>query len=111
MSPWVNPDVKLAAARQQTRDARLRLEQMELARTLRKPGEWVEHAECRNYDREIFYPRDEAGASYGKWICSTKCPVMNDCLEFALRTQEPHGTWGGLTADERAKMQGRPKRR
>jgi WhiB family redox-sensing transcriptional regulator len=26
---------------------------------------------------------------------------MQECREHALRVQEPYGTWGGLTEDER----------
>lgn len=33
-------------------------------------------------------------------VCQT-CPVRSDCLEHALRVQEPSGIWGGMTEEER----------
>ncbi|MET3985616.1 WhiB family transcriptional regulator [Streptomyces sp. PvR034] len=35
-----------------------------------------------------------------KDVCAL-CPVQTACLRHALDTREPHGTWGGLTAEER----------
>ncbi len=35
-----------------------------------------------------------------KAICAG-CPVRTDCLEYALRTREPYGLWGGLNEYER----------
>jgi WhiB family redox-sensing transcriptional regulator len=29
------------------------------------------------------------------------CGVREECLEYALRTREPYGIWGGLTEIER----------
>lgn len=34
------------------------------------------------------------------------CPVQRECLEHALRIQEPHGIWGGLTEIERRRHLG-----
>jgi WhiB family redox-sensing transcriptional regulator len=33
-------------------------------------------------------------------ICAS-CPVRGECLEYALRTNESLGVWGGLTEDQR----------
>jgi hypothetical protein len=35
-----------------------------------------------------------------KAICSS-CPVVSQCLAWALETGQDAGVWGGLTADER----------
>jgi WhiB family redox-sensing transcriptional regulator len=35
-----------------------------------------------------------------KEVCG-RCPVMLRCREFALRTREPFGVWGGLAEAER----------
>ena len=32
------------------------------------------------------------------------CPVLNECLEWALAAEEPHGCWGGVTPIQRQKM-------
>ena len=36
-----------------------------------------------------------------KVLCNT-CPVLAQCRQFALATNEPFGVWGGLTARERS---------
>jgi WhiB family redox-sensing transcriptional regulator len=45
----------------------------------------------------------EAREARAKRIC-LDCPVLDDCLEFALRVREPHGIWGGLTEAERRRL-------
>jgi WhiB family transcriptional regulator, redox-sensing transcriptional regulator len=35
-----------------------------------------------------------------KAICR-ECPVVESCLEFAVRIKEPHGIWGGRNEVER----------
>lgn len=54
---------------------------------------------------EIFYgtmadpiTRKEIGMA--RKIC-LPCPVRKQCLIVALRTNEPHGVWAGLTHKER----------
>jgi hypothetical protein len=55
---------------------------------------------CR-FDPDLFFAEDDpAAAAAAKAICGT-CPVRVPCLAFALATREPHGVWGGLTAEER----------
>lgn len=33
-----------------------------------------------------------------------KCPVIEACRRHALQVAEPYGTWGGLSAEERAEQ-------
>jgi WhiB family redox-sensing transcriptional regulator len=33
-------------------------------------------------------------------ICG-ECPVVEECLDYALEIREPHGIWGGLNETER----------
>ena len=35
-----------------------------------------------------------------KSICGV-CPVMTDCVDYAMEIREPYGIWGGLTESER----------
>ena len=66
---------------------------------------WREAAACRDTDPELFFPISSRGQSReqgerAKDFC-TRCPVVRCCLEFALRTRQMHGVWGGMTEEER----------
>lgn len=37
---------------------------------------------------------------HAQLICSS-CPVIKECGDYAIRTREPYGVWGGLTVDQR----------
>ncbi|MFB7671646.1 WhiB family transcriptional regulator [Kitasatospora purpeofusca] len=38
--------------------------------------------------------------TYAKALCLS-CPIVRECRQHARATREPHGIWGGETADER----------
>ncbi|MFE5643623.1 WhiB family transcriptional regulator [Rhodococcus sp. NPDC056516] len=68
---------------------------------------WRMFATCKTVDPAVFYsPGEERGRnrtareSSAKQVCF-RCPVIRDCLTFALETAEPHGVWGGTTPSER----------
>lgn len=66
---------------------------------------WRDEASCKELDTEIFFPIGLTGdavtqTELAKSICA-ECPVRADCLEFAIRTLQDHGVWGGHTEDER----------
>lgn len=73
---------------------------------------WHHLAECDGIDDpDIFYPpRDKAVykeiATKAKSYCfgdgnTLPCPVRTSCLWEAVRTDEQHGIWGGLSHRER----------
>ncbi|HUY85841.1 MAG TPA: WhiB family transcriptional regulator [Acidimicrobiales bacterium] len=73
--------------------------------------EWQEKAACRGPQASLFFPpttserkeerlRREAKA---KSVCKP-CPVAKECLEYAIRIEEPHGIWGGLNEAERKQV-------
>jgi WhiB family redox-sensing transcriptional regulator len=69
--------------------------------------DWQVLAACRGIDTANFYhPENERGPSRAKRemrakaVCAT-CPVIQNCLRWALSTREPYGVWGGLSAEER----------
>jgi len=69
---------------------------------------WQWRAACRGEDSALFFPpshlegKDEKRARerQARAICGG-CPVRVECLEYAVRTREPHGIWGGLNELER----------
>jgi len=69
--------------------------------------DWQSAAACRGSDTANFYhPENERGPSrtrremHAKAVCS-RCPVVDNCLRWALAAREPYGVWGGLSVDER----------
>ena len=67
--------------------------------------DWRHRAACRNLDPEIFFPVAEAGPARERAqaralaVCA-RCPVVAECLEYAL-AKIPYGIAGGMTEDER----------
>ena len=69
---------------------------------------WQYLAECRGEDTSWFFAPNyfekrwekDAREAKAKAVCA-RCPVRDECLEYALRTREPHGIWGGLNEMER----------
>lgn len=62
-------------------------------------------AACRRVDPELFFPVTETGpgaaqVARAKAVCNT-CPVVADCLAFALEHGLTDGVFGGLSASER----------
>lgn len=71
-------------------------------------GEWRERADCRGVDPDLFFPNGNTGrladqVNRAKEVCG-QCAVRQECLEFAIRTNEDSGIWGGATEEERRTM-------
>ena len=71
--------------------------------------DWRTEASCRQggYDPEIWYPHNVSDSRLGVAICQT-CPVMQQCLQYALAHQERFGTWGGVNEWQRNQRRVRP---
>lgn len=73
--------------------------------------DWLKHAICANVHPDTFTgPFGPTGVRTAKAICSM-CPVRTDCLEFALASDSARGVWGGLTQNERRKLQAERRKR
>ena len=70
-----------------------------------RPG-WHTEAVCRDTDPEIFFPTDGMGVLIAQRICN-RCPVREECLEYALTNNEDHGVWGGESERGRRKIRRR----
>lgn len=67
--------------------------------------DWRHRAACRELDPELFFPVGVSGPSIlqtaqAKAVCFG-CPVESECLEWALRTGQDAGVWGGKSEQER----------
>jgi WhiB family redox-sensing transcriptional regulator len=75
--------------------------------------DWEDQGLCKGHPNpELWTPLSKASpeAKEGKRICR-HCPVIVECLTYALNTDERNGTWGGLTQWERAADRKRAKQR
>ncbi len=76
--------------------------------------DWRHHALCRNEDPELFFPIGTAGPAavqveQAKVVCQ-RCPVVSDCLTWAIETGQDNGVWGGTSEDERRALARRTAR-
>ena len=67
--------------------------------------DWRDDAVCRDTDPALFFPVGTTGNAlvqidHAKNTCS-ECRVAQECLDFALDTNQDSGIWGGLTEEER----------
>lgn len=77
---------------------------------------WVDHATCRaeQHPTSLFFPEKggdgRVDAQTAKTVCA-RCPVSQECLEYALAAREQWGVWGGATPMERRSIARRRRRR
>lgn len=64
---------------------------------------WMDRARCKGMDNEIFFPSRGEGVDAARAICA-ECDVVDECLAFALRTNQEVGVWGGKSIRERDAM-------
>jgi WhiB family transcriptional regulator, redox-sensing transcriptional regulator len=72
---------------------------------------WRKEAACRNSRPELFFPVGSTGVAVdeinsAKEVCQA-CPVREQCLQFALLTNQESGIWGGTSEDERRRLRKR----
>jgi WhiB family redox-sensing transcriptional regulator len=76
-------------------------------------NDWRMNAACQPFDSELFFPDRSAyrnnEVARAKAVCRG-CPVREECLKAAMDGREKVGIWGGLTPEERAKLQRRNRR-
>ena len=78
--------------------------------------DWMDRAACKGMDPELFYPERCNGAgrpvlgspanmhiAAARAVC-TECPVRDECLEYAITTNEQRGVWGGATVRQRRRI-------
>ncbi len=73
--------------------------------------EWRQLASCRDSDPTLFFPIGTTGHALdqiasAKIICGS-CSVQEDCLQYALQSNQESGVWGGYAEDERRRLRKR----
>lgn len=63
--------------------------------------DWRHRGSCRDVDPELFFPapKDRRALAAARSVCAT-CPVIAECLKWALDNGQIDGVWGGLSEDE-----------
>ncbi|MFI5684073.1 WhiB family transcriptional regulator [Streptomyces sp. NPDC051636] len=67
--------------------------------------EWLRSAACVGEDPELFFPVGTTGPALrdvtaAKRVCA-RCPVVTQCLAYALANGQTSGVWGGTCEEER----------
>ncbi|HJO79346.1 MAG: transcription factor WhiB [Acidimicrobiaceae bacterium] len=60
-------------------------------------------ARCANTHPSHFFPSDGVGVELAKQACAG-CPVLEQCLEYALTHRVEHGVWGGCSERQRRRI-------
>jgi WhiB family transcriptional regulator, redox-sensing transcriptional regulator len=76
--------------------------------------DWRHRAICRDEDPELFFPVGTSGPALlqiaeAKTVCR-RCPVVSECLTWALESGQDAGVWGGMSEDERRALKRRSTR-
>lgn len=70
--------------------------------------DWRETARCKEMDPDLFFPVGTTGPALlqieaAKAVCR-QCDVREECLQYAIDSNQEYGIWGGLTEEERRYM-------
>ncbi len=73
--------------------------------------DWRDLAACRDSEPNLFFPVGTTGTALdhieeAKAICA-QCSVREECLMYALETNQEAGVWGGYAEDERRRLRKR----
>lgn len=67
---------------------------------------WYDEARCQDADPSLFFPDKRGSTGEAKAVCDA-CPVVDECLRYALDELGPHddhGVWGGTSRAQRTTM-------
>ena len=71
-------------------------------------NDWRQAALCRDTSPELFFPVGNTGnaldaISLAKTVCR-RCSSQQECLEYALSSNQDSGVWGGRSEEERRQI-------
>lgn len=69
---------------------------------------WRDDAACRNADPDLLFPVGTTGDAIEDTeaaiaLCR-RCPVREQCLEYAMVTNQRDGIWGAMSEEDRRRM-------
>ena len=84
-----------------------------MATTFRRPSTWDDatwrdDAACKHADPGLFFPTATTGDAIedteAALAMCRRCPVREQCLEFAMVTNQRDGIWGATSEEDRRRM-------
>lgn len=66
-------------------------------------GTWFQSAACLGVETELFFPNRGESVAEAKAVCAA-CAARIACADYALKSGQRHGIWGGLTERERRRL-------
>ena len=70
----------------------------------------MKRAQCVGEAPAVFFPSDGVGVLRAQKICAS-CPVIDECLDYALANHISHGVWGGASERQRRRLQNQRRQR
>ena len=71
----------------------------------RDDSRWRDDAACRNTDPDLFFPVGTSSEALEETTAAMalcrRCPVREQCLEFAMVTNQQDGIWGAMSEEDR----------
>lgn len=64
---------------------------------------WQDYGVCNQSDPEAFFPEKGGSTKQAKSVCR-RCPVTEECLQYALKYREAYGIWGGKSEEQRRQI-------
>lgn len=74
------------------------------------PTEWRADAACVGELETMFAAASGPMAEQAKRVCAG-CPVVEECLDYALKTRQDFGVWGGMDELDRRRLRRRGGRK
>lgn len=65
---------------------------------------WLDDANCATTDPSLFVLEGKGGSYNAAAKICANCPVVNACLNFALRNEIEDGFYGGTSPRQRARI-------
>ena len=60
---------------------------------------WRQRALCADLPPDLFFSEALADVRDAKAVCA-RCPVRQECLDWATETKQEYGVWGGVLFSE-----------
>ncbi len=73
--------------------------------------DWRDLAACQDSEANLFFPVGTTGPAAEHIVEATaicnSCAVQEDCLQYALESNQEAGVWGGYAEDDRRRLRKR----